>query len=204
VATVEVRLQHARMRATALKDWDTGVPGLPIGQLDMARTWLGFTHTAFQALAAVGIDISREEERYLYRYWSYVAHLLGLDESILNDVSDHAGGRRLRELLEPTPTAPDDNSAAVTAAMVDVQARAMAGAPGAVLNEEQLRHLIHGVLRQAFGDETSDRLGIPVPAATDLMPLISRLNPQARYWQTYSPPRPEKPAAGRRRDPDRN
>ncbi|TPQ21086.1 oxygenase MpaB family protein [Streptomyces sporangiiformans] len=186
-ATVEVRLHHARMRAEALKDWDMGVQGLPIGQLDMARIWLGFTLTAFQALAAVGIDISREEERYLYQYWSYVAHLLGLDESLPNDVANHAGARRLRELLEPTTAAPDDNSTALTAAMVDAQAHAMAGAPGAVLSEEQLRYLIHSVLRQAFGDEMSDRLGIPVPAAADPMPLISQLNRQARYWQTYSP-----------------
>ncbi|TLS46579.1 DUF2236 domain-containing protein [Streptomyces montanus] len=187
VATVEVRLQHARMRATALKDWDMGVQGLPIGRLDMTRTWLGFTLTAFRALAAVGIDISREEERSLYQYWSYVAHLLGLDESLHNDVADHTGARRLQELLEPMTAAPDDNSAALTAAMMDAQAHAMAGAPGAVLSEEQLRYLIHSVLRQAFGDEMSDRLGVPVPAATDPMPLISQLNRQARYWQTYSP-----------------
>jgi hypothetical protein len=43
------------------------------------------------------------------------------------------------------------------------------------------------VLRRAFGAERGDRLGIPtVSAATDPMPLISRLNRQARYWQTYS------------------
>ncbi|NGO07055.1 DUF2236 domain-containing protein [Streptomyces sp. HC44] len=188
LATVELRLAHARMRATGLTDWDGGVRGLPIGQLDMARTWLGFTLFAFQALAAVGIDITPEEERSLYQYWSYVAHLLGLDENLHKDVVDHAGARRLHDLLAATTAAPDENSTALTAAMVDAQARAMAGAPGAVLSEEQLRHLIDSVLRRAFGEEWGDRLGIPgVPAATDLMPLISQLNRQAQYWQTHSP-----------------
>jgi hypothetical protein len=188
VATVEVRLAHARMRATSLTDWDTGAPGLPVGRLDMARTWLGFTLIAFQALAAVGIGITDEEERSLYQYWSYVAHLLGLDESLHKDVADHAGARRLQDLLDATTAAPDENSRALTAALVDAQAHAMAGAPGAVLSEEQLRHLIGNVLRRTFGEEWGDRLGISgIPTATDLMPLISQLNRQAQYWQTYSP-----------------
>ncbi|BBC30933.1 hypothetical protein SGFS_022270 [Streptomyces graminofaciens] len=188
VATVEVRLHHARMRVTSLTDWDMGAPGLPIGQLDMARSWLGFTFIAFQALAAVGIDIGPDDERYLYQYWSYVAHLLGLDESLHRDVADHVGARRLQDLLDATTPALDENSTALTAALVDAQAHALAGVPGADLSEAQLRHLIHSVLRRVFGEEWGDRLGIPsVPAETCLMHLISQLNREARYWQTYSP-----------------
>lgn len=188
LATVEIRLQHARMRATAVEDWDMGAPGLPIGRLDMARTWLGFTLVAFQALEAVGIGMNPEEERYLYQYWSYVAHLLGLDESLHQDVGDHADARRLLDLLDSTTPRPDENSRLLTTAMVDAQARAMAGTPSVDLSEEQLRHLIHSVLRRTFGEERGDQLGIPaVPSATDLIPLISQLNRQARYWQTYSP-----------------
>ncbi|MGW1563013.1 oxygenase MpaB family protein [Streptomyces sp. NPDC002144] len=188
VATVEARLVHARMRATALADWNRGVRGLPVGHLDMVRTWLGFTLVAFESLATVGIDISSDEERSLYQYWSYVAHLLGLDESLSNGLVDHDGARRLRGLLDATTAGCDEHSTALTAAMIDAQSHAMAGAPGAVLSEEQLRQLIVSVLRQSFGDQWGeDRQGIPgASAATDLMPLISHLNRQARYWQTYS------------------
>ncbi|MBO4254094.1 oxygenase MpaB family protein [Streptomyces griseorubiginosus] len=187
VATVEARLAHARTRATSLTEWDRGARGLPVGQLDMARTWLGFTLVAFQALTAVGIDISPEEERSLYRYWSYVAHLLGLDERLHQDVVDHAGARRLRHLLDSLTAAPDENSTTMTAAMAGAQAHSMAEAPGAVLSEEQLRHLIDSVLRQACGEEWAVRLGIHgTPADLDLMPLIKQLNRQARHWQTYS------------------
>ncbi|GAA3804324.1 oxygenase MpaB family protein [Streptomyces phyllanthi] len=187
VATVQVRLGHARMRARSLQDWDTGVRGLPVGQLDMARTWLGFTVVAFQALAAVGIDTTPDEERSLYRYWAHVAHLLGLDERLWKDVTDHARARRLQSRLDTMTPAPDENVTELTATMVDAQARAMASAPGAVLSEEQLRALIHSVLRRAFGENTADRLGIPLPTATGLMPLIGKLNREARYWQTFSP-----------------
>lgn len=199
VATTEIRLRHARLRATALKDWNAGAWGLPLGRLEMARTWLGFTHIAFQALADVGIDISPEEERRLYQYWSYVAHLLGLDERLHQDVVDHAGARRLQDLLDCATAAPDENSTVLTVAMIDAQARAMAAAPGAVLSEDQLRTLIHTLLRRTFGDESADRLGIAVPATTDLMPLISTLNRQARYWQTFSPASAQ---AARRQQPE--
>ncbi|WP_051947667.1 oxygenase MpaB family protein [Streptomyces scabiei] len=201
LATVQLRLLHARIRITAFERERTesaeggasGRPSFarrrsPLAQDDdLARTWLGLTLMSFRALAAVGIEIGPEEERYLYRYWSYVAHLLGLDESLHGNVLDHTDAERLRGLLDARTAAPDENSRVLTTAMVDAQSRAMAGAPGAVLSEEQLRYLIHSVLRQAFGDETADRLDIPVPAATHLMPLIGKLNRQSRYWQTFSP-----------------
>lgn len=188
VTTVQIRLLHARLRNTALdQGWDTSVRGRPISQADMARTWLGFTLVPFQALAAVGIDLSSEEEHYLYQYWSYIARLLGIDERLNRNVVDHADARRLQGLLDRTTGAPGDDSRALIAAVVAAQARAMAGAPGAVLTEEQVQDLIHSVLRQALGDEVGERLGIPaVSASTDLMPLISKLNRQARFWQTFS------------------
>ncbi|WP_405960017.1 DUF2236 domain-containing protein [Streptomyces sp. NBC_00024] len=199
LGTVQLRLLHARIRLTAFEReggaaeggasaWNTFARRRPpTGQDDPARTWLGLTLVSFRALAAVGIEIDPDEEHSLYRYWSYVAHLLGLDETLYGNVLDHADAERLRALLDARTAAPDDNSRALTTAMVDAQARAMAGAPGAVLSEEHLRYLIHSVLRQSFGDETADLLGVPVPAATHLMPLIGKLNRQSRYWQTFSP-----------------
>ncbi|MEU9168729.1 oxygenase MpaB family protein [Streptomyces sp. NPDC048420] len=186
VATAELRLRHARMRARSLADWDTGAPGLPIGH-DMVRTWLGFTLIAYRALTAVGIEISPDEERHLYRYWSYVAHLLGLDERLHQNVADHTGARRLQDLLDSVTPSPDENSRTLTTAMVEGQAHAMAGAPGMALSEEQLSALMHTVLRQTFGEPASDRMGLPAPATPDLMPLIGTLNRQARHWQTFSP-----------------
>ncbi|MFM9814488.1 oxygenase MpaB family protein [Streptomyces scabiei] len=188
VATVEARLRHARLRATALTDRDMGMPGRPSGRLDMARTWLGFTLVAHQALAAVGIDLTGEEERRLYRYWAYVAHLLGVDESLYTGVADHTDARRLQDTLDAMAPSPDTTSRTATAAVIGAQAHATARAPGAVLSEERLRDLIHWVLRRSLGMPAADRLGIPDdPAVTDLMPLISMVNGQARQWQTFSP-----------------
>src|SRR5260370_31029142 len=58
-ATVQVRLLHAPMPSNALKHgWDTAEWGVPISQVDVARTWLDFTLTPFQALAALGIELA--------------------------------------------------------------------------------------------------------------------------------------------------
>ncbi|MFF7163744.1 DUF2236 domain-containing protein [Streptomyces sp. NPDC008086] len=186
VTTVGARLRHARLRATALTDWDSGGPALPIGRLDVARTWLGFTLVAHHALAAVGIGTTSEEERHLYRYWSCVAHLLGLDEILYRPVVDHAGACHLRDLLDAMAPAPDGTSRTATAAVIGAHAHATAHAPGAALYEDELRDLIHCLLRRSLGGTAADRLGIPdVAAAAGLMPLNKTLNRQARYWQTF-------------------
>ncbi|MBP5910840.1 DUF2236 domain-containing protein [Streptomyces sp. LBUM 1478] len=82
-----------------------------------------------QALAAVGIDVTGEEERRLYRYWAYVAHLLGVDQSLYEAVADHAGARRLQDMLDAMTPSPDDTSRTATAAVIGAQAHATAQAP---------------------------------------------------------------------------
>ncbi|MEU6381762.1 oxygenase MpaB family protein [Streptomyces sp. NPDC046909] len=186
VATVQLRLLHARTRLAG-HDGSPAAAESPMTQADMARTWLGFTLLAYRALAAVGIDITAEEEHRLYQYWSRVAQLLGIDESLHQGVTSHVAARQLYELLGSATPTPDATSRALTAGMIEAQARAMAGVPGAVLDREQVRAVVRRVLREAFGEEEAERLGIPAPATTDLMPLIGRLNRQARYWQTFSP-----------------
>ncbi|MEU6381752.1 oxygenase MpaB family protein [Streptomyces sp. NPDC046909] len=187
VATVGLRLRHARMRAASLTDWDRGTPGLPVGQLDLTRTWLGFTFTSFQALAMVGVGLSTEQEHDLYAYWSHVGRLLGIDERLRAAVNEHADARRLLDLLRATTAGPDENSTALTAALVDAQARATAAAPGVVLSEAHLCDVIHGLLRRALGDDTANRLNIPAASAARLTPLIRTLDRQARHTRTGIP-----------------
>src|SRR5260370_2386206 len=80
-ATVQVRLLHARMRSNALKHgWDTPEWGVPISQVDVVRTWLDFTLTPFQALAALGIELTQAQQSTLYQYWQYIAYPLRLGD----------------------------------------------------------------------------------------------------------------------------
>ena len=187
-ATVQVRLLHARIRSSALKHgWDTAEWGVPIGQVDVARTWLDFTLTPFRALAVLGIELTETEQHSLYKYWHYIAYLLGLEDSFYRDVTDHDSARELGHLFDLTIGAPDDNSRALTAAMVSAQVELLASAPQPLMPRAEFSDLIHGILRRTFGDGLADQLGIPVSSAAPFLVMIARANSDARRWQTFSP-----------------
>jgi hypothetical protein len=188
-ATVQVRLLHARMRSSALKqEWDAAEWGVPISQVDVARTWLDFTLTPSQALAALGIELTHAEQNSLYQYWHYIAYLLGLeDNSFYRDVTDHDSAQELRHLLDLTIGPPDENSRALTAAMVGAQADLLSSAPQPLMPRTEFCDLIHGILRRSFGDARADQLGIPVSSVTSFLGMIALANSEARRWQTFTP-----------------
>jgi hypothetical protein len=188
-ATVQVRLLHARMRSSALKHgWDAAEWGVPISQVDVARTWLDFTLTPSQAMAVLGIELTQAEQNSLYQYWHYIAYLLGLDDnSFYRDVTAHDSARELRELFDLTIGLPDENSRALTAAMVDAQADLLVSAPQPLMPRAEFSDLIHGILRRSFGDDRADQLGIPVSSAAPFLVMIALANSEARRWQTFTP-----------------
>jgi hypothetical protein len=187
-ATVQVRLLHARIRSSALKHgWDRAEWGVPISQVDVARTWLDFTLTPFRALAALGIELTETEQHCLYQYWHYIAYLLGLEDTFHRDVTDHDSARELGHLFDLTIGAPDENSRALTAAMVGAQIELLASAPQPLMSRAEFSDLIHGILRRTFGDDLADQLGIPVSSAAPFLVMIALANSETRRWQTFTP-----------------
>jgi hypothetical protein len=188
-ATVQVRLLHARIRSSALKHgWDTAEWGVPIGQVDVARTWLDFTLTGFRGLAALGIELTKSEQNSLYQYWHYIAYLLGLEDGgFYRDVTDHDSARELQHLFDSTNGAPDENSRALTAAMVGAQVEILASAPQPLMPRAEFSELINGILRRTFGDDRADQLGIPVSSAAPFLVMIALANSEPRRWQTLTP-----------------
>jgi hypothetical protein len=187
-ATVQVRLLHAHIRSSALKHgWDAAEWGVPIGQVDIARTWLDFTLTPFRALATLGIELTEAEQNSHYQYWHYIAYLLGLDDSFYRDVTNHDSARELQHLFDLTIGAPDENSRALTAAMIGAQVDLLASAPQPLMRRAEFSNLIHGILRRTFGDGKADQLGIPVSTAAPFLVMIALANREARRWQTFTP-----------------
>src|SRR5260370_27751347 len=79
IATIQVRLLHARVRRTNLRrGWDVETWGVPINQVDLARTWLDFNYVPFRALTHLGFDFTAEELPQLYPFWRYLAYLFGV------------------------------------------------------------------------------------------------------------------------------
>jgi hypothetical protein len=186
VATIQVRLLHARVRATNLKrGWDVETWGVPISQVDMARTWFDFNLWPYQALQNLGFDFSEAEIRDLYAFWRYVAYLLGIDPAFYLDVHDHAQAEELLDAIDTTNGPPDDNSRALVAALID----ATAGELMAALNTPPTltADIAHALARFINGDLLADNLGIRRTEMSYLIPLMIHDNQSARQLQRIVP-----------------
>jgi hypothetical protein len=188
VQTVQVRLLHARVRASATAHgWDADRWGVPINQADVARTWLDFTVVPFTLLEGLGHRLTAEEQSRLYRYWWRVAHLLGLDERFFLHITDHRRAGELLDLLDSTTAAPDENSRALVGALFDAATTRLASAPQSPMDARGWRDLLHAVARDYHGDDTAAALGIPESPFTPLLPLLAAGEARARRYQSQVP-----------------
>jgi hypothetical protein len=186
IATMEVRLLHARVRRTNLRrGWDVETWGVPINQVDLARTWLDFNYVPFRALTHLGFDFTAEELHDLYRFWRYLGYLLGIDPIFYRDIGDDSGAEELLDLIETTNEPPDDNSCALVAALLDVSIGHLMNAlktPPALTTD-----MVHALARFIHGDALADALGIRRNEHTHLMPLIVHDNQVTRRLQRIEP-----------------
>jgi hypothetical protein len=151
---------------------ETQPNGAPISQVDVARTWLDFTLIPFRALTAPGIELAEAEQNSHHKYWHYIAYLLELQNTFYRDVNDHDSAPRAGTFFDSTIGAPDDNSRALTAAIVDAQVKLLASAPQPLMSRGEFSDLIHGILRRTFGDDLADQLGTPVSSAAPFLAMI--------------------------------
>ncbi|WNG37825.1 DUF2236 domain-containing protein [Archangium violaceum] len=188
VQTVQVRLLHARVRASALKrGWEHERWGVPINQTDVARTWLDFTVVPFRALEKVGIVITEAQQEALYRHWWYVGYLLGLDEGFFLPLHNHAEAEALLELVDSTLTPLDENTRSLATALLDATADALCAVPGSPFTQPLARELLNALTRSFQGDAVADALGVSPSSVTSLLPLFAAGNAETRRWQLRTP-----------------
>jgi hypothetical protein len=187
VQTVQVRLLHARVRASAMAHgWDGGQWGVPINQADVARTWLDFTVVPFLFLEGIGYRLTGEEQSRLYRYWWYVGHLLGLDEEFFLGIEDHQQAGELLDLLDSTSAAPDENSRALVGALFDAATMNLAALPQSPMDATGWRDLLNALAGRYHG-EVAAGLGIPESPVTSVLPLLAAGEAKARRYQLQVP-----------------
>jgi hypothetical protein len=187
VQTVQVRLLHARVRASAMAHgWDAGQWGVPINQADVARTWLDFTVVPFLFLEGIGYRLTGEEQSRLYRYWWYVGHLLGLDEELFLGIEDHDQAGELLDLLDSTSAAPDENSRALIGALFDAATTNLAAVPQSPLDAPGWRDLLNALAGRYHGQAAAG-LGITESPLTPVLPLIAAAEAKARRYQLQVP-----------------
>jgi len=188
-----------RIRSSALNmRWDHSRVGRSDSQVDVARTWLDFTVTPFRALAVLRIELTEPEQHSLYKYWHYIAYLLGLADGFYRDVTDHDSARELGHLFDLTIGARrTTNSRALTC---HGQRRRWSSWPrrrNRLMRRAEFSDLIHGILRAYLRRRPRRlKLGIPLSSAAPFLVMIALANSETRRWQTFTPSPPRR-ASGR-------
>jgi len=83
--TMHVRMVHGLVRRHlgGSDKWDYAQWGLPLNQIDMASTYLGFSVVMLGGLRKMGIPVTARESRGVMQLWSYACWLMGVDEKWL-------------------------------------------------------------------------------------------------------------------------
>ncbi|WP_432574569.1 oxygenase MpaB family protein [Kineococcus sp. SYSU DK005] len=156
-ATVRVRLLHARVRR-AVRRAAGGRGPVPISQVDTARTWLDFTLVTTRADAALGLELTEQEQRSLYAYWRVLGELLGIDPRLLAGAVDATGAELLAARIAAVTGPPGEDSRRLTRAGLTALADALpAFSP---VPRRLARPLVSTVSRAMLGDALADDLGI--------------------------------------------
>jgi hypothetical protein len=191
VATLQVRMLHAHMRRLARsRGYDEPAYGAPINQVDLARTWMDFTITSYRAEAVMGFDLNAAEQDSLYRYWWYIAHVLGVDARLVEGIANNVQAQRVDDLLQAVTGPPAPESSALAHATLT----AVAGTLHEIVSvpEGMALRAMYALARLFHGNTTADELGLPRVAAAEhlLTPAFrairerrSRLRRNADAWR---------------------
>jgi hypothetical protein len=191
VTTLQVRMLHAHMRRLVrMRGYDETAYGAPVNQVDLARTWMDFTLTSHRAEELMGFNRTAGEMATIYRYWWYIAHLLGLDARLVEGISSNDAAARVDELLQAVtgPPIPESSELAFTTL------KAVASTLHEVVSFPERLGLqaLYALTRRFHGHNVGDDLKLPRAAMADtiLTPAISairarrnRLRADPAAWQ---------------------
>ncbi len=158
--TLKVRLMHAKVRRLIETSdrWKPEQWGTPINQHDMLATTLLFSLVLIRGLRMTGFSISQEESESYLSLWRYIGYLMGVEEELLFGSERQA--ERLAEMIHITQGPPDDDSRALTHALMLAASRE---APTEALREQARKRIpfSYGLCRALLGEELSDQLQLP-------------------------------------------
>ncbi len=189
--TLRVRLMHAHVRRLIERsgDWRPDDWGAPINQHDMVATSLLFSSVFVEGVRQLGVQVSRDEADDFVHLWRYASWLIGCRADLLPTDMHEAG--RLTRLIRRTQGPPDDDSRALTHALLESPRGSLQGQPA----EIQVA-LGHGFCRAMLGDTIADQLqvgGHRIAAMVPVLRTLARLAPRPsrerleaggrRYWE---------------------
>lgn len=166
--TLRVRLMHAKVRRMILasSSWRMADWGLPINQHDMVATALLFSTVTLEGLRRLGLHIEPDEADDFMHLWRWTSHLIGVDPALVPGT--FAEGMRLGELIAATQGPPDDDSRALTLALLEHGLTH----PDRVERERAGKTigLARAIARHLLGDEVAGQLGLAPARERFLLP----------------------------------
>jgi hypothetical protein len=167
--TLKVRLIHAQIRRTILRSgrWKPELWGAPINQHDMLGTSLLFSLLVLQGLRKLGLRISEGEAAAYMQLWRYSGWLIGIDPELLPVTEREAA--RLADLLDATQGPPDDDSRALTKALLE------AGMPSDPRRAARHVAVSAAICRELVGNDLANALGVPSTPLRPALPIVRRL-----------------------------
>jgi len=158
--TLRVRAMHALVRQNLLRrpDWDSAAHGLPINQVDMQATYLGFSAVHLIALRITGVVVSRADGLAMMHLWRYIGWLMGVEEDLLSETEMQGRTSLYQNVISQAP--PDESSAALGRALMNEPLDRHYPWGGALRGRfNRARHL--SMLRLFVGREGMQHLGLP-------------------------------------------
>lgn len=173
-ASLHVRLMHASVRLRLLDDarWQTAAWGIPINQHDMVATVLLFSLLLVDGLRTLGVRVDADEAEAYQHLWRYAGHLMGVHADLLPaSVRDAA---RIRDVIEATQGAPDDDARALVKALCEAAVRE-AETPAEVAAAKRAIHLLRAFAYVLHGDAVAESLGFERSPLQTASPLVRRV-----------------------------
>jgi hypothetical protein len=158
--TLRVRVMHAIVRRNVSQrpQWDAQELGLPINQVDMQATYLGFSVVHLIALKVTGVVVTDDDARAVMHLWRVIGWLMGVEDALLYD--DEMQGRigLYHNVISQAP--PDESSAALGRALMDEPLHRHYPRAAALRGRfNKARHL--SVVRLFVGRQGMRHLGLP-------------------------------------------
>src|SRR5581483_8055295 len=168
-STLRTRLVHAQMRRVLRQSgrWNASAWGQPLNQADMAYVNVLFSAYPLGWLRRLGFYFTPEESDAVIQLWRYSGHLVGVAPALL--CATEAEGKRLGALYEATQGPPDDDSRALTAALMQAIPRLMRPYTTA---PEPVAGTWVALSRLLLGDAVLDGLGVPQSPYRHALPLL--------------------------------
>lgn len=160
--TLQVRLVHALVRRGLDKrsDWDHSQWGLPLSQIDMVATYLGFSVVMLVGLRKLGIPVLPRESKAVLHLWSYACWLMGVEEQWLVQSERH--GFVLLNHTYMTQSQPDETSQELARALAE-EPLERSYARWQSLQRKLSYHQHLGMSRYFLGKHNLERLGFEDP-----------------------------------------